>query len=181
MAIDAIARLNDETSHSIMQDRLFRDELRHWMRLSKNHPNWSSDGLNATALGLSAFEATGARFALSTPLFEFLDRVGVGSSLTAEAQKTRSSHYIAAFHRPENEHPLISGEAFYEMWLMLTSYGQAAWPMAALADDPDANTEVCRLMGVPEQQRLINVVRVGPLPNHTPTKARLTSTDLIDV
>ena len=66
------------------------------------------------------------------------------------------------------------------MWLMLTAHGQAAWPMAALADDPDACTEVCRLTGVPTHQRLVNVLRIGPLPGHTPAKARLVTSGLID-
>ena len=162
-----------------MRDRAFRDELRHWMRLSKTHSDWSRDGLNAYSLGLSKFEAMGAGVVLRTPMFEALDTLGLGKALTAEAAKTRTAHWIAAFHRPQDEDPLISGEAFYDCWLSLTSHGQAAWPMAALADEPDANAEISRLMKVPPDQRLINVLRIGPLPSQVSPKARLSNTELI--
>ena len=177
--IEALAVLNDQTSLQIMRGRLFRDELRHWMRLSKHHPNWSKDGLNAHALAMSRLDAIGANVVLRAPWFEMLDRIGLGAALVGEATKTRTAHWIVAFHRAEGEDPLISGEAFYNMWLALTALGQAAWPMAALADDPDARAEVCRLMNLPGDQRLINVLRVGPLPASTPVKARLDTADLM--
>lgn len=179
--IDALAVLNDETSLGIMRIRNFRDELRHWMRLSRGHPEWQRDGLNSDALCMSSLEANAANLVLRTPLFEAFDKLGMGRALTGEAAKTRSSHGILAFHRPEAEDPLRSGEAFYEMWLMLTAHGQAAWPMAALADDPDASAETSQLMQLPAGQRLINVLRVGPLPANKQLKARIPATELIDV
>ncbi|MBX2823430.1 MAG: hypothetical protein KTR33_01795 [Gammaproteobacteria bacterium] len=178
--IDTLAVLNDETSLTIMRNRAFRDELRNWMRLTKRHPNWSYDGLNASALGLGALESVAAGVVLRTPIFEVFDTVGLGHAVTGEAAKTRSAHAIAAFHRPHGEDPLVSGEAFYDLWLMLSAIGQAAWPMAALADDPDASAEVCRLMDVPPDQHLINVLRIGPRPEHVTTKARRISSELID-
>jgi len=182
--IDTIAQLNDTTSLAIMRNRAFRDELRAWMRLSRTHPDWARDGLSAAALGLSGFEAAGAGFVLRSPVFEVLDGIGLGRTITVEAAKTRTAHWIAAFHRPQNEDPLLSGEAFYDLWLTLTTHGQAAWPMAALADEPEANAEICRLMGVPAEHRLINVLRIGPLPkqpNHKRSlpKARLSPAELI--
>jgi len=177
--IDAIAELNDTSSLFIMRSSAFRHELRSWMRLSTNHRDWARDGLNADALGFSKFEALAARVVLRKPVFEALDGLGLGTVITGEAEKTRTAHWIAAFHRPREESPLISGEAFYELWLELTLLGQAAWPMTALADVPDANAEVCRLMNVPNDHRLINVLRIGPLPKRALTKARLLSNELI--
>jgi len=177
--IDALAVLNDQTSLGIMRNAAFRAELLQWMRLSHKNKDWARDGLNADALAMSKLDAFGAGIVLRKPWFEICDRLGVGRALVGEAAKTRSSHWIVAFHRAEGEDPLISGEAFYEMWLALTALGQAAWPMAALADDPDARAEVCQLMGVPGGQRLINVLRVGPLPNQQVQKARLSAGVLV--
>jgi len=177
--IRSIAELNDSTSHGIMRDKAFRAELRRWMRLSKRHANWSRDGMNANALGLSRLEAIGASRVLSTPVFECLDKLGVAAKLTGEFSKTCTSHYVIAFHRPEGEDPLDSGVAFYELWLELTQCKQAVWPMAALADDPDARKQVEDWFDVPAGRQLINVLRVGPLPKSARSKTRLPVNELL--
>lgn len=178
--IEALAELNDNVSLSVMRRRAFRDELRHWMRLSDRHPNWSRDGMNSRALCLSSFESVAAKMVLRSPVFEIFDKLGMSGLIAAESAKTRSAHWIAAFHRPEGEDPVHSGEAFYEMWLTLTACGQAAWPMAALADDSDARREASRLVKLPGGRRLINVLRVGPLPEKMMVKARIPAVELID-
>ncbi|MEM9341607.1 MAG: hypothetical protein AAGA87_01035 [Pseudomonadota bacterium] len=178
--IEALARLNDATSLTIMRDRAFRDELRHWMRLKPSHPGWSQDGLSAEALAMSGIEALGAGIALSNPVFTLLDKIGLTKTITAEYGKTITSTGIVAFHRPEGEDRLTSGRQFYDLWLAFTEADLAAWPMAALADDPNANAEVCSILKIPENQILINVFRVGPHPGRAqPPKARLSPDKLI--
>ena len=178
--IEALATLNDAASLTTMRDRAFRDELQEWMRLKPSHPSWDKDGLSAEALAMSGIEALAAGIALSSPVFDLLDKVGLAKMMTAEYGKTLSSTGIVAFHRPEEEARLTVGRNFYDLWLRFTEAGLSAWPMAVLADNPDANAEVCRLMGVPENHTLINVFRVGPHPGASqPHKARLGPEDLI--
>ena len=148
------------------------------MRLSRRHPDWARDGLNAEALGMGRVEAAGAGVVLRSPWFEAADLAGLGRMLTGEAAKTRSAHWVVAFHRAEGEDPVESGRAFLDLWLALAARGQAAWPMAALADDPVAREEVGRLMGVPGGRRIVNVLRVGPAPAG-PAKARLPVGELL--
>ena len=154
--IQTLAKLNDATSLGFMRDRAFRDELRAWMRLKPNHPDWAKDGLSAEALAMSGIEALGAGIVLAAPVFDILDKVGLTKVITAEYGKTVSSTGIVAFHRPEEEARLTVGRHFYELWLRLTEAGFAAWPMAVLADDESANAEVCDLLSIPKNgQRLL--------------------------
>ncbi|MHA7775233.1 hypothetical protein [Roseibium sp. M-1] len=178
--IHRLAELNDMSSLGIMRNPAFRAELCHWMRFTRSDPRWSKDGLSAEALAMSGFEARAAQIVLRRPVFEMLDRLGLGKAIVSEGAKTRSATGLATFHRPRDEDCWTSGMHFYDFWIALTAAGLAAWPMAVLADDPDANREVVRLLGLPETDRLITVLRVGPHPGaRQPAKARLGAAELV--
>ena len=167
-----LADLNDRVSLDVLRDPAFRDELRSWMRLSRRHPEWSRDGLNAEALDMGRVESMAAGVVLRRRVFEVFDRMGLGRAVTGEAGKTRSSQAVIGFHRPEGEDPVDSGRAFLDLWLECAEGGLAAWPMAALADVPEARAEVSRRIGIPGGRRLMTMLRVGPAPMGPP-KARL--------
>ncbi len=178
--IAALSELNDSASLRVMRNSAFRRELLDWMRLDRRHPNWLQDGLSAEALALSRTEAFAAGIALRKPFFEAFDALGLSRMIVSEDQKTRSATGLLAFHRPGEEDRWTSGTHFYDLWIALTEAGFAAWPMAVLADDPEANAEVARRMKLPEDHTLITVLRVGPHPgNRQPAKARLAPEDLV--
>lgn len=152
-----IAVLNDRVSLDIMRDRGFRRELLSWMRLGTGA---AVDGMTRANLRMSGFEARAAGLALG-PLWPLLDRCGLTAGLTAEADKTNSAPMIVAFHRPKDESPVASGRAYLRMWLEATSLGLAGWPMAAMSDDPAARGELCTMLGIPSDRRLIQVLRFG--------------------
>lgn len=173
-----VAALNDRASLAIMRERAFRDELVAWMRLSPAHPTYALDGLNLAALQMGRLEGTLAGHVLASPLFDIADRLGLGNTLVAEAEKTLTAAACLLFHRPENESPVVSGRAFYRFWLGFTRFGFAGWPMAVLADRPDAAETLQRRVPLPPGHRLINVLRVGPVPSTVP-KFRLPARDLV--
>ncbi|WP_298821523.1 hypothetical protein [uncultured Roseibium sp.] len=174
------AELNDSVSLEIMRNAFFRSELLNWMRFSKKDPNWSLDGLSADALEMNAFEATIARYVLRRPVFEALDRMALGKLIISEETKTLSAAGLVAFHRPQEEDRWLSGMHFYSFWISLTNAGFAVWPMAALADDPAANKHVCERLGLPLEDALVTVLRVGRHPGRfQPAKARLSANNLI--
>ena len=178
--IAQLAELNDHASLKVMRGRAFRTELLAWMRLSPAHPNWSRDGLSADALAMGRLEAIGAGVVLRPPVFEALAALGLARPITAEAAKTRSATALVVFHRAVEEDRWTSGAAFYALWLALTELGFAAWPMAVLADDPEARAEVSALARLSDDREVISVLRVGPHPGaQQPTKARLPAEALI--
>lgn len=172
--IAGIADMNDEASLKFFMNRPYREELLHWMRLSPRHPCWSIDGLNADALGMNRLEAVGAGLVLRSPVFELLQSVRLAGSLVSEKSKTKTAAAILLFHRPIEEDPLDSGVAFYRLLLSLADRDFSAWPMAVLADDPDWRAELSERFAVESDRRLINVLRVGPVPNGAkPNRARI--------
>ena len=163
--IARLAELNDEASLRTYRDRAFRAELLSWMRLSRRHPRWAVDGLNAEAMSMSGFEAAGAGVVLRPGVFEALDGLGAARMLVAEAAVVRSAAAIVLFHRPEGEDPLLTGRRFHRLWLDFASLGFSAAPMAVLADDLATRAIIAREFSTPAQHRLITAFRVGLAPH----------------
>lgn len=179
--IEWLADLNDDLSLKFFSDKPYRDELKRWMRLSRTHPDWDHDGLSAQAMQMSAIEAAGARVALASPVFEWLKAIGIAKSLISERDHTLSASGIVLFHTPRDLPPVETGRSFYRMWLELTRAGLVAWPMAVVADDPAGNSACQARFAIPQDHRLINLLRVGACenPSARPDTARLSVEQLI--
>ncbi|MBM7067366.1 hypothetical protein [Actibacterium sp. 188UL27-1] len=176
-----IADRNDVVSLAFFRDPAYRSELLSWMRLARSNPHWATDGLNAQALALSRIEAWGANIALRKPVFGLLDRARLAGGLTSEKDKTLTATGIVLFHRPQAEDPLDSGAAYYVLLLALAAVGFATWPMAVLADDPACRADLGRHFNLPDQDRLITALRVGPIPRVArPGRARLPVSQVLD-
>lgn len=172
--IAALAEFNDRASLSFLRRPGYRAELMAWMRLRPSHGSWNNDGLNAEALGMSRIEAIGAGFVLDAPQFEWLDRLGLARPLVSESSKTKSSGAIGLFHRPRGESPVATGRAYLEILLNLTRLGLQAWPMAVVADESEVAAEVSDRYCLPEDHRLVNVLRIGVVPTgRRPRQCRL--------
>lgn len=175
-----LARLYDEASLRWFRNAPYRAELVSWMRLSRRHPSWSRDGLNAEALEMSAVEAAGAGVVLKPGVFEALDRIGLSGALVAEETVVRTASAIALFHRPASEAPFDTGRRFHRVWLGFTQVGLSAAPMAVLADDVEARRRVKATFGIGDNRRLITAFRLGIAPDRDLSpKPRLGLDDLI--
>lgn len=172
-AIEDIAEQNDSMSMDVFRQAEYRAELVHWMRFTRNHPNWLTDGLNARSMDLSGLEARLASIVMKPGVFDLVDRLGLAGLALSERDKTRSSTAIALFHRPADEDPVTSGRAFYRAWLNITAAGCDACPMAVLADDVDTRQHLSRVYGISDDRRLINVFRIGvPKPGRASWRYR---------
>ncbi len=180
---DGVARLaglNDAAGLKTFRDADYRAELLSWMRLSRRHPRWARDGLNAQAMEMSGVEAAGAGLVLRPGVFETLDQVGVAKLFVAEAAVVRSAAAVVLFHRPDGENPLRTGRRFYRLWLEFAALGLSAAPMAVLADDEPTRAIIAAEFGLPANRRLITAFRLGVAPprRHGP-KPRLTADLLV--
>jgi len=168
-----IARLNDTASLEGYRNQAFRAELLAWMRLSRRHPLWAVDGLNAEAMTMSAMEALGAGIVLRPGVFELLDRLRLCGALTGEAEVVHSAAAVALFHRPAEEAAFETGRRWHRVWLEMARLGLSAAPMTVLADDPAATAAVAASFGCPEGARLVTVFRLGLVPDEDlPAPAR---------
>lgn len=177
--LDYLADLNDATSLTFLRNGDYRAELLDWMRLNANHPRFDLDGMAYPALDMSAIEAFGAGWVLGSKLFPWLDKLGLARTLVAESTKTRTADAVLLFHRPANENPVQTGQAFLRAWLQLTRLDLVAWPMAAIANNEISNQECKTRFGLNEDRRLVNLWRVGKATGRLPKRARLPVSDLI--
>lgn len=177
--IDFLSQKNDKSSLHFMRDNAFRNELVDWMRLSTSHHKYAEDGLNLEALQMGALEGFGAKLVLGTSLFGALDKVGFAKVLVGEEAQTKSASAIALFHRPLEESPIDTGRAFYRFWLEMTALGFSAWPMAVVADNEESAAECMERFSIPQEHRLINVLRVGKAGKKRPKTARLNVENLV--
>lgn len=178
--IAEIAQWNDEASMVFQRDPVFRQELRSWMRLRQNHPQWGKDGLNAEALQLSWVEALGAGFVLG-PGFRTLDRLSLATTLLSDSAVTKSASAIAVMHMHREQDPLTYGRVFHRDWLSLEAAGFGAAVLAALADHPPAADRLRDTLGIPTDHQVVSVFRVGlrPTGSKSPSRARLNLDELI--
>jgi nitroreductase len=173
------ARMADGATYHFLRDDHHRAELLAWLRLSRRHPRYHRDGLNAEAMCLSPVEAWGAGLVLG-PLFRALDRIGIAAPLVRESAKTTSAAAIVLFHRPVGEDPFVSGRAFYRAWLAMERCGLKGCPMSVLADLDETRNALAQSHAVPADRHIVSVFRVGR-PDGTPsrTRARLPVEELI--
>lgn len=177
-AVAEIAELGDRAGFHFLCEDEHRRELLAWMRLSRGHPHYHRDGLNAEAMVMGGLDARGASLVLG-PLFPLLRRLGLAEPLTRERAKTASGA-IVLFHRPLGEDPLETGRAFYRAWLAMEAQGLAACPISVLADWSVSNAALVARHPLPAGRRLVNVFRLGRLPPHaTSHRARLPVAELI--
>ncbi|HEY8615478.1 hypothetical protein [Phenylobacterium sp.] len=174
-----LARLNDAASLRSFRRRDFRAELLAWMRLSRRHPDWSRDGLNAEAMSMSPLAAAGAAVALRPGVFEALDRLGLGPALAGEAAVVRSACALGVLTAARDEPPFAMGRRWHRAWLEITRLGLAAAPMTVLGDDPQAAAEVAQLIGLPPHERVVTVMRMGVPDGEPAAPARLPVDELI--
>ncbi|MFQ6552822.1 hypothetical protein AAD018_010830 [Aestuariibius insulae] len=172
--ITEIAAQNDALSHRLLQNPAFRKELLSWTRLSKCHPDWSRNGLNADALGLPRWQAAfmGAFFKVFSPL----DRLGLATGFTAEKDDTETAAAIAFLAVPKDLPALDAGRRYYRATLKLAASGFASWPMSVLVDDPDSEAAFLTEFRLTDH-RLIAALRLGPIPKSPPERARLPITE----
>lgn len=175
-----IGRLYDQAGLHFFRDPAFRAELLSWMRLSRRHPNWAADGLNAQAMAMTGLEAAGAGVALGRRAFPLLDRLGLGGPLTSEAARLSNAAAILVLHRPVDEDPFATGRAFYRLWLRVAAAGLQGAVMASLADHPVISAELARDLKLPPDRRITSALRIGRPPGGaTYPRARLPVTDLL--
>jgi nitroreductase len=163
-ALAHIARLFDAASMEALRDGAYRAELLSWMRLSKGHPDYARDGLNAAQLALSPFEAAAAGVVLGRA-FSLLDKAGAALPMISEGGKVKGAAGIALFHRPAAELEFDTGRRFYRVWLTIEREGLALCPMSVLADLPHIAASLQKEFALGAERKLVTVFRIGRRPH----------------
>jgi nitroreductase len=165
-----LAALADQAMEELLLNPQYWRETWHWLRLSPEHPGWNRDGLNADSLALSLMERTLGRWLMTPVCFEWMHRLGLARALISERAQMESAGALLLFTAPQGEAPFETGRSFYRRWLEVTTFGLALCPMSVLADSKRANDEIRRTFSLPEEQRLVNVFRVGVPPPGFPSR-----------
>jgi nitroreductase len=174
-----VARLADDAGMHFFRDGPFRAELLGWMRLSRRHPFWARDGLNAEAMAMAPPVAWGAKQVLGRRWFGLLDRLGLAGPALSEAGTIGGAAAVGLFHRPADEPRFDSGRAFYRTWLGIDAAGFSCAVMAALADDEKVASRLAEDAGLPPDRRIVSSWRIGRAKRPPYPRARLTLPDLL--
>ncbi len=160
-ALGTLGKLHDDATWSFESRPEYHRELWSWLRLSRRHPSYHRDGLNADCLSLSAPERWIGSGLLRPGIFAWLSRIGLARHLVAEGAPVRSASAAILFCPSRDDSAFDVGRRFYRVWLEITRLGFHLAPMSASADD--ARTRVALETGysVPNGRCVANVFRVG--------------------
>lgn len=156
------ATLYDKASYSFLSKNAYMEELYRWMRLTKDHPFYDADGLNAKALSLNWIEAFFGDFLLQPHMYEKMKKLGLGPALISEAPQIQSSLAVVAIFADKNLSLIDQGRAFLRTWLEITKLGLNVTPMSALSDAPATRKKIEDHLS--NEQHLLTVFRVGKVP-----------------
>ena len=177
--IGDLSHLHDECSIDSLRRPEFIAELYSWLRLSRRHPDWGRDGFNGDALQLSATARAGASVFMRPKVFRIADACGLAAKLMSEERVSRSAGAMLIMLAGTGEDRFETGRRFYRLWLEITKLGLSACPMSALVDHPRGNRVLGTLIGLGEEQVLINVFRIGIAPPPITPTPRLPVEELI--
>jgi hypothetical protein len=164
-ALSALAKLHDEATWAYESRPEYHRELWSWLRLSRRHPAYHRDGLNADCLALSAPERWAASRLLQPTRFAWLSRLGVARLLVSESGPVKSASAAILFC-PRRDAPAFDvGRRFYRFWLEVTALGFHLTPMSASADHAPTRDLLESAHRVPSDRRIANVFRVGRIPD----------------
>jgi len=165
--IDWIAERYESASLAALGNPGYFAELWSWLRLSRRHPRWDKDGLNADAMALHAPERALASVLMRPKVFMGLARTGLARWVVTETPKIVSASAILLPTAPVEEDPLVTGRSFYRLWLRIAQLGLALCPMSALSDTREGQEALQSRFAIGRDQRIVNVLRVGRLPKGT--------------
>ena len=158
----------------------YHRELWTWLRLSRRHPSYGRDGLNADCLALSGLERRAASLLLKPAIFGRLAAIGIARHLISEAPQVRSATNALLFTPRRADAPFDVGRRFYRLWLEVTALGFHLVPMSASADHNSTRDLFAAEHGVSPDRRIANVLRVGRVrPGAAARSARLPVDELL--
>ena len=177
--IGDLSHLHDECSMDFLRRPEFIAELYSWLRLSRRHPDWGRDGFNGDALQLSATERAGASGFMRPKVVRVADACGLAAKLMSEERVSRSAGAMLVMLAGAYEDRFETGRRFYRLWLEITRLGLSACPMSALVDHPRGKRALGTLVGLGEEQVLVNVFRIGMAASPIAPTPRLPVEELI--
>ena len=157
-----IAELYDEAIAFFMSDASYAGELNQWLRLSKRHPRFYVDGLNADSLRLNPVLAFISSFIMKPAVLGFLGKLGILKSLITEKPQNLSAEGILVIKRNHAKSLFEQGREMYLTWLELERQGRMFCPITSLIDDKKFESELRALVGSSEE--IIHVLRFGKKP-----------------
>ncbi len=169
--IEQLSEWNDFASVEIMRARAFRLELLEWMRLKPDADNYWHDGLNQEALGFASMEARATPLVLKT-LYPLIDKIKLSHKLLSEKTTTLTSAGVLLFHPQIETNPIAQGQSLMKAWLVLSSLGISAWPMASVGDHSETRKEIERRYEVDPSRFLRLALRIGAPQKESYRRAR---------
>lgn len=172
---------HDGCSRALLADPSFNAELYRWLRFDDAQIQAQADGLDFRCLELSRPEAMAAKWLMKPSVVKWLHRAGLSGLLVGESAKTQSATQLLVFHVPDGVRNVDAGRAWYRFWLELTAGGFCGVPMSSLADEVSMHPLLREAAGISGRNRIIGVMRVGPVPGAAIPVSRRRPAEFTDV
>lgn len=157
-----IAQLYDEAIVYFMSNADYAQELNKWLRLSKSHPNYFEDGLNARSLRLNPILAMISTLIMRPSVLSFFSKIGLLKMLISESSQNSSAEGILIVTRKANESDYEVGKRIYQIWMELYHANKVFCPITSLIDDEVFMNKTKSIFKTNEE--IFHILRFGEKP-----------------
>jgi len=140
------------------------EELRSWLRLSKQDPRYDCDGLSYECLALSRVEAEAFGLALRPRVYPLVRRLGLHRTFTSSAKSVLEidgSVLVLTGASETAEDLLLTGRSLLRVWLALSASGFYTHPLSQIIDCRETDEELTRRLALRPGERVLSVFRAG--------------------
>ncbi len=143
----------------------YMDELRQWVKLSKDEQGFGTEGLDYLSLNLNSIDTFLAKLFLNDKWAKRFSRVGMHGLLTDESKNFKNMSGIIIKVLDKNElfpsQLIKEGRSYISIWLSLVEQGFEACPISTLIDLPEGHELLRRLLKLPDNALFSMALRFG--------------------
>lgn len=165
--IRLLAALARQATAAQFADSSVQAEVWRWLRLDRQHPAYTRDGLTAGCLNLRGAALAIARGTMPPRRMRLLVRLSVHHALALDTQQVvRHSASLCLLTTPAvDQRSLIeTGRLLLRLWLLASGYGLTTHPISALLDCPDTQGAAIALCGASGELPAC-IFRLGATPS----------------
>lgn len=168
----ALAPLVARADRAVFDSPPLTRELRAWLRLSRRHPRYWSDGLTDRTLELTRAQARALQMVLSDVAYPLLRRIGLSRALAAAATVPPGGSVLALVG-PIDSTPDLEvtfGRVLQRMWLALADRDVATHPLSQVIDFAPTRLLLHRTLDLRQDEHVLNIARIGR-PRREPARS----------
>ena len=157
--IQQISWLYDRANAHFLSQENFATESWKWLRLSKKHPRYFKDGLNAEMLRVKGHLS---KIFMRPGMLNFMGKIKLLSIIVSEGSINQSAEAIVVLLKDPKKTPFQQGEDLMKLWLEIESQGRVLCPITAVIGDEKFEQEAEQILKL--DTKILHILRCGVKP-----------------